>query len=128
MKRIALFVGLAAIAIGLAGCSYAATTSTTGSTSSNSSTSQPIATNAVAISNMAFSPASITVPVGTTVTWTNQDGVAHTVTGDGSNVPSGFGSGNLSNGQSYSFTFATAGTYTYHCSIHPQMTGTVVVQ
>ncbi len=78
----------------------------------------------VSISNFAFVPATITVKVGTRVTWTNrQAGVQHTVTaGDGS-----FGSAALSTGSSYSYVFTRAGTFTYHCAIHPFMTGTVIV-
>jgi plastocyanin len=79
--------------------------------------------NAVTISNYSFGPATLTVKVGTTVKWTNQDTVAHTVTSD-SGV---FDSGNLPQGQSFSYTFATAGTYPYHCTYHAMMTGTVVV-
>jgi plastocyanin len=68
-----------------------------------------------------FSPASITVAVGGTVTWTNQDGVPHTATGQS------FNTGNLNRGQSGSATFNQAGSFPYHCNIHPNMTGTVTV-
>jgi plastocyanin len=78
---------------------------------------------AVSIVDFAFQPASIEVPVGSTVTWTNTGAVPHTVTSDSG----AFDSGQLSPGASFSQTFDTAGTFTYHCSIHPQMTGTVVV-
>ena len=80
----------------------------------------------VTINNLSFAPASITVAKGTKVTWTNQDSVDHTVTADtaSSNAPA---SSTFGNGQTYSFTFNTPGTYTYHCSVHPFMTGTVVV-
>jgi plastocyanin len=98
----------------------AKTDTSTPSTSSTTSTS-----NAVTIQNFAFSPASITVKKGTTVTWTNQDSTAHTVTEtDGQTGPA---SGDLGTGKSYSFTFNTAGTFKYHCSIHTNMTGTVTV-
>ena len=80
--------------------------------------------NKVTISNLAFSPLSLTVAVGTTVTWTNKDSVAHTVTSD-SGV---FNSGNLANGATFSNTFNTAGTFAYHCSIDTNMTGTIIVQ
>ena len=84
----------------------------------------PIPTNAVNIKDMAFSPGSIQVKMGTTVTWTNQDNVNHNVVEtDGSTGPS---SPNLRNGQMYSFTFNKVGTYHYHCSIHG-FTGTVEV-
>ena len=87
-----------------------------------------VSANSVIIRDMAFLPASVTVKVGTTVTWTNQDPYVHTVTGDGTNAPKGFDSGNLSTGKSYSFTFTTPGTFTYHCKIHPQLIGSVIVQ
>jgi amicyanin len=78
---------------------------------------------AVSISDFKFNPATLTVPVGATVTWTNQDEEPHTVAAkDGS-----FHSPGLDTHGSYSFTFTAAGTYEYVCSIHPFMTGTVVV-
>ncbi len=80
----------------------------------------------VMIQNFAFSPATLTVKAGTTVTWTNNDGTQHTVTPD-AGAPAGFGSGGLSPGTSYSFTFTSPGTYPYHCSIHTSMKGTVIV-
>jgi len=82
--------------------------------------------NAVTIKDFAFGPATLTVSVGTTVTWTHDDGAPHTVTT--SKAPEAFGSGNLTKGDSFSQTFDTTGTYEYFCSIHPRMTGTVVVQ
>jgi plastocyanin len=98
---------------------------TSSSTSSNNTTPQtPTATNAVSISNFSFSPANITVKKGTTVTWTNNDSTTHTVTGDTNGGPK---SGDLNPGKAYSFTFSAAGTFAYHCSIHPDMTGTVTV-
>lgn len=81
-------------------------------------------TNAVSIASFAFSPSSLTVKVGDTVTWTNNDSAAHTVVADDGS----FKSADLGQGASYQFTFKTAGTYTYKCTIHPNMTGTVVVQ
>jgi plastocyanin len=80
--------------------------------------------NAVTISGFAFAPATITVPVGTKVTWTNQDSTDHTVTADDGNA---FDSGNIANGATFSFTFTTAGTFPYHCAIHPSMTARVIV-
>ena len=85
--------------------------------------SAPVATSSVTIKNFAFSPASITVKVGTTVTWTNQDQDAHTVTDKGG----AFGSQALDTNASYKFTFSKPGTYNYFCTIHPFMTATVVV-
>jgi plastocyanin len=80
---------------------------------------------AVMISGFAFSPQSITVAKGTNVTWTNNDTVTHTVTGDTGADPGS--SGNIAVGGTYAYVFNTPGTYTYHCSIHPSMTGTITV-
>jgi plastocyanin len=80
--------------------------------------------NAVTIAGFAFTPATITVPVGTKVTWTNQDSANHTVTADDGKA---FSSGNIGSGATFSFTFATAGTFPYHCAIHSNMTATVIV-
>lgn len=79
--------------------------------------------NAVAIVNYSFHPQNLTVKVGTSVTWTNMDSVAHTITSD----TGLFDSGLLNHMQSYSYTFTTAGTYTYHCTPHPYMTATITV-
>jgi plastocyanin len=82
------------------------------------------ASMAVTIKDYAFTPATLTVPAGTTVTWTNNDPVPHTATAsDGS-----FDSGNLNPGQSFSFTFATPGSFSYVCQYHAGMKGTIVVQ
>ena len=88
-----------------------------------SSKSEPPA-NEVFIQNMAFSPGTLTVTVGTTVKWTNKDGVAHTVTSDTGTT---LNSGNINSNSVFSFMFMTAGTYNYHCAIHPSMTAKVVV-
>lgn len=79
--------------------------------------------NEVFIQGGAFDPGTITVAANTTITWTNKDGVAHTVT---SNTGL-FESGTISINGTYIHTFATAGSYPYHCTIHPSMTATVVV-
>lgn len=87
-------------------------------------TASPTATSSVTINNFSFSPAAITVKAGTTVTWTNQDTAGHTVVGDSQGGPS---SSLLNQGQSYSFTFTAAGTFAYHCGVHPSMVGSVTV-
>jgi plastocyanin len=99
--------------------------SNTSSTASNSN--QPSATGKVDIRNMMFTPSQITVAKGGAVTWTNNDSTAHTVVDDLSNV-GGPNSGNIEPGATYSFTFDKAGSYQYHCSIHPYMRGTIVVK
>ena len=98
-------------------------TSTTTTTPSTTTTTTPAA-SAVSIQNFSFNPDSITVNSGTMVTWTNNDSTTHTVTSTGG--PKSF-SGELIPGQTFSYTFYLPGTYTYQCSIHTYMTGTVVV-
>jgi len=78
---------------------------------------------AVSIANFAFQPASLQISAGSSVTWTNADSTAHTVTSDSG----AFDSGSLAPGASFTQTFTTPGTYTYHCQIHPFMTATIVV-
>ena len=79
--------------------------------------------NEVWIQNMTFDPSSITVTAGTTVTWTNKDAIGHTVTSD-----SGFfDSGNIGINGTYSYMFATEGTFNYHCKVHPAMIASVTV-
>jgi plastocyanin len=80
--------------------------------------------NEIFIQNMAFNPGTITVTVNTTITWTNKDGIDHTVT---SNTADLFDSGIIKSNGTYSYTFTSTGTYSYHCTIHPTMTGTVQV-
>ncbi|HEY5436023.1 MAG TPA: plastocyanin/azurin family copper-binding protein [Candidatus Limnocylindrales bacterium] len=77
----------------------------------------------MSIANFAFAPASVTVAVGTTVTWTNTDSAGHTVTADDGS----FKSDKLGTGTTFSQTFTKAGTFAYHCSIHSSMTGTITV-
>lgn len=78
----------------------------------------------VRIDNFSFGPVDLTVPVGTTVTWTNHDDIPHTVV----STDKVFKSKVLDTDEKFSFTFSKAGTYPYFCSIHPKMTGKVVVQ
>lgn len=83
----------------------------------------PVGGTAVGINDFAFSPATLTVPVGATVTWTNHDAEPHTVAAsDGS-----FHSPGMDTDATYTYTFTKAGTFDYICSIHPMMHGTVVV-
>ena len=84
----------------------------------------PVASNTVAIQNFEFSPATVTVKAGTTITWTNQDSDAHTVTSM-NNGP--LHSPPLNTGQAFHYTFTTPGRFDYLCTIHPFMTATVVV-
>jgi amicyanin len=79
----------------------------------------------VKISNFTFDAPTVTVPVGTTVTWVNEDDIPHTVVADDKQS---FRSKVMDTDEKFSFTFATAGTFNYFCSIHPHMTGKVVVK
>ncbi|MEP6464951.1 MAG: cupredoxin family copper-binding protein [Parafilimonas sp.] len=79
--------------------------------------------NAVSIKNFAFSVSSLSVAKATTVTWTNNDAVTHTVTADDAS----FDSGNIAPGATFSHIFNTAGTVAYHCSIHTSMKANVVI-
>jgi len=109
MKAMLLALAVAAMLVG--GC--------VGQSASN----PPPSGNSVDISNYAFSPASLSVSAGTTVTWTNTVSTPHTVTGD----TGAFDSGQLANGGTFTHTFSTAGTYPYHCANHPSMKATITV-
>jgi plastocyanin len=86
---------------------------------------QPSAANAeVKIDNFSFGPQNLTVPVGTTVTWTNRDDIPHTVV----STDGVFKSKVQDTDEKFSYTFTKAGTYPYFCSVHPKMTGKIVVQ
>ncbi len=89
-------------------------------------TVSPVAaqTASVSIANFAFSPATLTIAAGTTVTWTNKDTAPHTATSDSQ----AWTTPTLQTGQSGSVTFKDAGTFTYHCSVHPFMKATIIVQ
>ncbi len=123
-----IVVLVAVIAIGV----YAATSSgspppsttsstTTTTTQTTSSTTTPTE-QLITISNFTFVPSTVTVSAGTTVTWRNGDPTVHTVDSDIFHSP------NLSQGDTYSFTFNTRGTFDYICAIHPSMKGTIVVE
>ena len=121
LKRayLAIFIIISLIAV----VSLSACSSGNGASSTMTS-SQPVSGNSITLANFAFSPPTLTVKVGTTVTWTNNDGTTHIVTSD----TGVFNSGNLATNATFSFTFNSAGTFAYHCSIHPSMTGRVIVQ
>jgi amicyanin len=78
----------------------------------------------VQIDNFTFEPARLTVKAGTTVTWTNRDDIPHAVASN----DRAFKSKVLDTDETYSFTFTTPGEYSYFCSLHPHMTGTIVVE
>lgn len=101
--------------------------------SKNDYSSNPVsgtpAKNEIFIQGMAFASASKTITVGTTIKWTNQDAVSHTVTSGTPGSPSGaFDSGNISPQGTYTFTFKQKGVFNYFCSIHTNMTAVITVQ
>lgn len=77
----------------------------------------------VEIEDFIFNPPMLTITAGTTVKWTNKDNSAHTVAGDDGS----WRSSRLNRGSTFTFTFTQPGTYTYFCSLHPAMTGTIIV-
>jgi amicyanin len=109
-------VFLAALAIGVAGVGRTVTAVRAGT--------QPAADAAVKIDNFTFGPADVTVKAGSTITWTNRDDIPHTVV----STDKAFKSKVLDTDDHFSFTFASTGTYAYYCSIHPKMTGRIVVK
>ena len=78
---------------------------------------------AIEIKGFAFTPQTATVKVGTQITWTNKDSAPHTVTADDRS----FDSGTLNQGESFTFQFATPGTFSYICTLHPSMQATIIV-
>jgi len=120
MRRSVFIAGLAAalvLGMGVFG---------TGRKGSITRAQQKTSTVEVKIDNFSFGPVALTVPVGTTVTWTNRDDIPHnTVSTDD---PKTFKSKALDTDEKFSFTFSKPGTYAYFCSIHPKMTGKIIVQ
>jgi plastocyanin len=127
-------VGTAALALtsALAGCGssksgggVAAAGNASAGSGSSSCTQVSGSTTKVMISNFAFHPSCVSVAVGTKVTFTNEDSTVHTAT---ASTSGSFDSGDLKQGQSYTYTFSKAGTYNYICSIHQYMKGSVIVK
>jgi plastocyanin len=103
-----------------AGCS----SSNTPTTSPTNGTPVSIVAGSTTLTTTAYSPNPVTVAVGGTVTWINNDTTAHTSNGDDNS----WSSGTLAPGGQFSHTFGAAGTFAYHCTLHPNMIGTVRVQ
>jgi plastocyanin len=112
--------------IGLAGLmiTLLAMLTTAGSVGGAAAQEKAAASAEVKIDNFSFGPTALTVPVGTTATWTNRDDIPHTVVST-DNV---FKSKALDTDDKFSFVFSKPGTYSYFCSIHPKMTGQIIVQ
>ncbi len=115
MKRLITFALAAGLLVLSISC-YGTPSTTTNTT--------PTTGNSVSIANLSFSPSTLSVAVGTTVTWTNNDNVVHTVTSD----TGVFNSPDLSPGQTFTYTFNTTGSFAYHCSKHTYMKGTVTAK
>ena len=132
LRRLVVPLALAALvapALGACGddeeSEPAASTSTDGTAApAGDAGGEATATDKVAIVDFQFKPAAIEVKTGTTVTWTNEDGFAHTATAEDKS----FDTGNLDKGQTGTATFDKAGTFKYICTIHNSMVGTVVVK
>jgi plastocyanin len=118
-----IFVTMAGLA-GVWGCSSNSTSPYSTNAGNSSGTNTTVSPNTIVLSNMSFGPSSLTVSKGTTVTFKNNDGIMHTATSD----TDAWDSGNIPEGASRSVTFNTAGTFPYHCTVHPMMTATIVVQ
>jgi plastocyanin len=132
MKNVLMVVIILAAVLLAVGCgqSSPASTSVASSASSTSETttvSIPAVASklvSVTISNLAFNPKDVTIPVNAKVTWTNNDSATHSVTSD-----SGlFESPALKQGSWFTYSFSEVGTFPYHCKFHAEMTGTVIVQ
>jgi plastocyanin len=116
MKRTVLTLGFATLAILI--IMMAGRSRTFGATMDDKPTTQ------VKIDNFVFSPNPVTVPVGSTIRWTNQDDIPHNIVSDDKS----FKSKALDTDETFTYTFTKPGTYSYFCSIHPKMTGKIVVQ
>ena len=115
MRIMTLGVCLLAVCSVLTGCE---------SGSTKASAEKPVAGTEIKIDNFSFGPGDLTVPLGTTVTWTDHDDVPHLVASE-DNI---FKSKVLDTDDRFSYTFTKPGTYLYFCSVHPKMTGKIVVQ
>jgi amicyanin len=105
------------------------TTSTPVTTATQAGSAQTVMITTDSSGSFAFSPATLTIKVGTTVTWKNTTAAAHTVTSDdGKSFDSGTSNPITAQSGTFSFTFTTAGTFAYHCAIHPFMKATIIVQ
>jgi amicyanin len=105
------------------------TTSTPTATATQAGNAQTVMITTDSSGSFAFSPATLTIKAGTTVTWKNTTAVSHTVTSDdGKSFDSGTANPIAAQSGTFSFTFTTPGTFAYHCSIHPFMKATIIVQ
>jgi len=125
MKHLSVSILVMALAVGLYAMnhSYRPNPETSYVAAARYAAVAPEASAAVKVDNFSFDPKVLTVPVGTTVTWTNRDDVPHNVV----STEQKFKSKTLDTDESFSMNFDQPGTYEYFCSIHPKMTATVKV-
>jgi plastocyanin len=100
------------------------TTAPSSTTASTTTRAKPVEGDAVTVKDFSFQPENLQVSVGTTVTWTNRDSATHTASADDGL----FDTKSMRPGTSHTFTFERAGTFTYHCNIHPTMTAEIIVR
>ena len=122
--RIACVALLLTLSLGCGSSSYSPPSSPTPTLSTGAATAVSIVSGSSTLATTAYAPNPVTVAVGGTVTWMNNDTTTHTSTGD----DGAWSSGSIAPGGQFSRTFPTAGTFGYHCTIHPNMIGTVRVQ
>jgi plastocyanin len=122
MKTFLIVLGKGAAAVTLiAGLAMCAGTHTPVAASA---IAPPAGASEIEINNFSFAPSTVTVPIGTQVTWTNKDEIGHNVVSADKSIKSKV----LDTNNKFTFTFTKPGTYSYSCTIHPRMRGTVVVQ
>jgi len=121
---VVFFCSILLVAVILASCSGGGTSGTTTTTAGTGTTAGGGTSVQIIMNNRSYDPKTVTIGLGGTVTWVNQEALRHDVVADNGE----FNSGLFGEGETFSFTFSAAGTYPYHCSIHPGMTGTVIVQ
>jgi plastocyanin len=133
-KPLAVLLSILALALVAAGCgsdnkSSSSSSSGGGSTKSEKAPSSGGKSASVSLKNIQFSPKTLSVAKGTTVTWTNDDSVNHDVTKTGGPGPKfSSGSGNMAQGDTYKQKLTTPGTIDYVCTVHPGMTGKITVK
>ena len=122
MKRFVMILGMGLAAVTLfAGLAIWSGTHTAVAASA---IALPAGGSEIEINNFSFAPSTVTVPAGTPVTWTNKDEIGHNVVSTDKSIKSKV----LDTNEKFTFTFTKPGTYSYICTIHPRMKGTVVVQ
>jgi plastocyanin len=123
-NRMSYRIALAALLLGFVISCSSSNNSPTAPSPSGNGTAASIVSGASTLTTTAYAPNPVSVPVGGTVTWTNNDSTTHTST----STTGMWDSGNIAPGAKFSMTFPTAGSFPYRCSIHPGMVGTVNVQ